>query len=214
VVRRLAALYPEGHPARPRPARRDPLGELVFTVLSQATSDWNRDRAWAALRRRFPRWEDVLRAGPRALERAIAPGGLAPTKARRILAILRAVRAREGRLSLARLRRLPDEEVARELAALPGVGPKTVACVLAFSLGRPRLPVDTHVHRVARRLGLAPPGAPPAATQALLEALVPPPARLDVHLAMIAHGRTTCRAVRPACGRCALAGLCPSAALE
>lgn len=210
IVRRLARAYGRGHPARPRPKRRGPLEELIFTVLSQNTSDVNRDRAWAEMRARYPTWEDVTRAPVRQLAASIATGGLANTKAPRIRAILREVRSREGRLSLARLRRLPDDEARAYLRTLPGIGPKTVACVLAFSLGRPALPVDTHVHRVATRLGLVDARATPERAQGILEALIPPPQRVDAHLDFIAHGRTTCRAQSPACEACVLLDLCPS----
>jgi endonuclease-3 len=209
----LLKAYPAGHQARPSAKKRDPLSELIFTVLSQNTSDVNRDRAWASMKRAYPRWSDVVAAASSALARSIAVGGLAKTKAPRIKAILREVLEREGRLSLARLRHLPDDEVAAYLETLPGVGPKTIACVLAFSLGRPALPVDTHVHRVGGRLRLFDPRLPERAAQGALEALIAPAARLDTHLALIAHGRTTCTALRPACDRCMLAELCPSAGI-
>ena len=191
--------------------KRDPLAELIFTVLSQNTSDVNRDRAWSSMKRAFPRWEDVLAARPRDLEAAIKMGGLAKTKAPRIQAILREIVEREGKPSLATLRKKSDDDVVAYLATLPGIGPKTVACVLAFSLDRPVLPVDTHVHRVGGRLRLFPPKTREAEAQRALEALVPPAKRVDTHVALIAHGRTTCSALRPACERCVLADLCPSA---
>jgi endonuclease-3 len=187
------------------------LSELIFTTLSQNTSDLNRDRAWASMKRAFATWKGVLAAPTPDLERAIAVGGLAKTKAPRIQAILREVIDREGRPSLARLKRMSDEDVVAYLETLPGIGPKTIACVLAFSLGRPRLPVDTHVHRVGGRLGIFDERANVRAAQAAIEAAVPPRDRVDTHLALIAHGRTTCTAQRPACERCILADLCPSA---
>ncbi|MGH2728129.1 MAG: endonuclease III domain-containing protein [Actinomycetota bacterium] len=211
IVRRLLRAYPSSHPARPSGKQRDPLSELIFTTLSQNTSDVNRDRAWASMKREFPTWREVLAAPTAALERAIAVGGLAKTKAPRIQAILREVIDREGRPSLARLRRMPDDEVAAYLETLPGIGPKTIACVLAFSLERPRLPVDTHVHRVGSRLGFFDVRAKDRAAQAAIEAAVPEKNRVETHLALIAHGRTTCTAQRPACDRCVLADLCPSA---
>ncbi len=211
IVGRLKREYPPAHPARPSGKRRDPLSELIFTTLSQNTSDVNRDRAWASMKRAFPTWKDVLAAPAPALERAIAVGGLAKTKAPRIRAILREVIDREGRPSLARLKRMPDQDVADYLETLPGIGPKTIACVLAFSLGRPRLPVDTHVHRVGSRLGFFDARVKDRAAQAAIEALIAEPDRVETHLALIAHGRTTCTAQRPACDRCVLTELCPSA---
>jgi endonuclease-3 len=209
IVRRLLKEYPPDHPARPGGGAKDPLSELIFTVLSQNTSDVNRDRAWASMRKAFPRWSDVLAASTDDLARSIQMGGLAKTKAPRIQAILREVLDREGRLSLARLRRMSDEEVVAYLETLPGIGPKTIACVLAFSLGRPALPVDTHVHRVTGRLGLIDERAGPLQAQRALEEVVKPELRVETHLALIAHGRTTCTALRPACARCPLATLCP-----
>ena len=211
IVRRLLREYPPDHPARPHAKARDPLSELIFTTLSQNTSDLNRDRAWASMKRAFPAWKDVLAAPTPDLERAIAVGGLAKTKAPRIQAILREVIDREGRPSLALLKRMSDEEVVAYLEGLPGIGPKTIACVLAFSLGRPRLPVDTHVHRVGSRLRIFDERANARAAQAAIEAAVPARHRVETHLALIAHGRTTCTAQRPACERCILADLCPSA---
>ena len=210
-MRRLLREYPEGHHARPSGVKKDPLAELIFTVLSQNTSDVNRDRAWASMKRFYPRWEDALRAPERDLEAAIKMGGLSKTKAPRIQTILREVVAREGKPSLAKLRRMSDDDVTAYLATLPGIGPKTIACVLAFSLDRPVLPVDTHVHRVGERLRLFPPKTREAEAQRALEALVRPAKRVDTHVSLIAHGRTTCSALRPACERCVLVDLCPSA---
>jgi endonuclease-3 len=188
----------------------DPLAELIFTVLSQNTSDVNRDRAWASLKHAYPSWKQVLAARAPDLAKTIAVGGLSNIKAPRIQAILREVLDREGRLSLKRLERLGDDEVVAYLRTLPGIGPKTVACVLAFSLGRERLPVDTHVHRVTARLGLTAPRATPEQAQTQIEALVPGPQRVDTHVAIIAHGRTTCRAQRPLCETCVVFDLCPA----
>jgi endonuclease-3 len=193
------------------PRRLDPLEELVVTVLSQNTSDVNRDRAYAALRARFPTWEDLAAARERDVANAIRPGGLANTKAPRILSILREIREREGRLDLSWMHRATDQEVARYLGSLPGVGPKTVACVLAFSLGRPAIPVDTHVFRTAGRLGYIPPGATPAAAHRILEQLVPADLRVQMHVGLIRLGRQVCRPGRPLCEVCPLQDLCPTA---
>lgn len=205
LLRRLL----EAHGPVAPPARREPLDELILTILSQNTSDTNRDRAWSSLRSRFPTWEQVADAPASAVEDAIRPGGLAATKAPRIQAVLRAVRERWGGLDLAGLSGLDDREARGLLEALPGVGPKTAACVLAFSLGRPALPVDTHVHRLAVRLGLIPPGTGPAAAHDALERLVAPHERLPLHVALVRHGRVVCRATRPRCDACVLADLCP-----
>lgn len=212
-MRRLLREYPERHPARPRGTKKDPVEELIFTVLSQNTSDVNRDRAWASMRARFPKWTDVLGSRTADLEDAIKMGGLAKTKAPRIQAILREVLEREGKISLNKLRRMPDDEVAGYLATLPGIGPKTIACVLAFSLERPVLPVDTHVHRIGERLRFYPPKTREVDAQRIYQSLVPAGDRVETHMSLIAHGRTTCTALRPACVRCVIADLCPSAGI-
>src|SRR5204863_1461876 len=127
------------------PRRLDPLEELILTVLSQNTSDVNRDRAYSSLSERFGSWQEVLDADPREVADAIRPGGLANTKAPRIQAILLAIEEHHGTLDLGFLEEMSDEDVRGFLVELPGVGPKTAACVLAFSLERPVIPVDTHV---------------------------------------------------------------------
>jgi endonuclease-3 len=194
------------------------LDELVATVLSQHTSDRNSERAFASLKERFPAWEDVLAAPAQEVADAIRMGGIADQKAVRIQRILAIVAEREGRLDLSRLHELDDDAVEAYLTSLPGVGHKTAACVLTFSMGRAAFPVDTHVHRVATRLGWAGTRAPggrggaASATAAraheVLRALVPADIRYDLHLALIAHGRRVCTARRPACETCAVCGLC------
>jgi len=206
IHRRLLRHFGELEP----PRRADPLEELILTVLSQHTSDANAERAFGSLRARFPTWEAVVRARPATVADAIRSGGLANTKAPRIQAILRAVLEREERFDLARLRRLPDGEAVRYLTSLPGVGPKTAAVVLAFALGRPAIPVDTHVHRVATRLGLVPRSSAERAHRAL-EALVAAELKVPLHVGLIRLGRETCKAGRPRCQECPLVDLCPTA---
>jgi endonuclease-3 len=193
------------------PRRLDPLEELILTVLSQNTSDVNRDRAYRAMRARYPTWEALAAAEEGELATTIRVGGLAPTKAPRILSILSEIRRRGGDLDLSWMRRARSDRVRDYLESLPGVGPKTAACVLAFSLGRPALPVDTHVFRVARRLGLLDRRTTASAAHRVLEALVPPRLRVGLHVGMIRLGRQVCRAGRPRCGVCPLQDLCPTA---
>ena len=183
----------------------------MLTILSQNTSDVNSGRAFAALRDRYPTWESLASAKTRDLARVIRPGGLSNVKAPRILAVLREIREREGEFDLGWMKEAPDREVTEYLTSLPGVGPKTAACVLAFSLGRPALPVDTHVHRVAGRLGLVPPGANAAQAHGVLEAVVPARIRVSMHVGLIRLGREICKAGRPLCETCPLQDLCPSA---
>ncbi|MGH2691050.1 MAG: endonuclease III domain-containing protein [Actinomycetota bacterium] len=211
TVREIHRRLSRTHGPLDPPRRWDPLEELVFTILSQNTSDVNSDRAYAALRARFPSWEALAAARPSQVVAAIRVGGLANVKAPRILAVLREIRRREGGFDLSWMRVAADEEVADYLSSLPGVGPKTVACVLAFSLGRPALPVDTHVHRVATRLGLIPTGMPAARAHAGLAELVPPRMRVPMHVGLIRLGRTICKSGRPRCEECPLVDLCPTA---
>ena len=196
----------------PRRWRRHhpPLDELVLTILSQHTSDTNTERAFSSLRARFPTW-DAVRAGPTAeVADAIRSGGLAALKAPRIQAVLAAVHAERGAFDLDHLASLPLPEAKRWLTNLRGVGPKTAACVLLFSLGRPALPVDTHVHRVARRLGLIGSDVRADAAHGILEAALGPDRErvYAFHVNMIEHGRRVCTARRPFCERCVLTECC------
>ena len=190
----------------------DPVTELVLTLLSQNTSDTNSGRAFQQLLARYPDWDAVLASDPAELEETIRPGGLAPTKARRMRELLEQLRARLGpEWDASLLATLPIGEAKQWLVSLPGVGPKTAACVLLFSLGRAALPVDTHVHRVSQRLGLI--GAKVNAVKAhdALEAQLPPGKYYDFHVSIIRHGRRVCHARRPRCGECVLRDRCPSA---
>ena len=205
IARRLRKAY--GPP--PPPRRLPPLDELILTVLSQHTSDTNRDRAYADLRARFPTWDDVVDAPLPAIARAIRRGGLGPTKSVRIRAILRALRDRGIALDERALTGMRSKPLWDLLVGLPGVGPKTAACVLQFSLGRPYFPVDTHVYRVSRRLGLIDPRADAVTAQEVLQAEVPPREMYAFHMNLIRHGREVCVAQRPFCSQCVLADLCP-----
>lgn len=205
IARRLRRAY--GLP--PPPRRLPPLDELVLTILSQNTNDTNRDRAYADLRAKLPAWEDVAAAPLPVIERAIRSGGLAPTKAPRIRAVLRALRDQGIALDDRALRRIRHDRLFDLLVALPGVGPKTAACVLLFSLDRPYFPVDTHVHRVAVRLGLVAPRSTAVQTQAQLQAALAPADMYEIHMNLIRHGRHVCVALRPVCSQCVLNDLCP-----
>ena len=214
IIARLDEAYgvPEWKP------HHDPTSELVLTILSQNTSDTNSGRAFVRLLEAFPTWDAVIDAPPAKLIAAIQPGGLAPTKAPRIQAALRDIRERTGGFDLSFLGDLPLDEARAWLRSIHGVGPKTVACVLMFALGRPAMPVDTHVFRVAMRLGLISTRSGKAAMTAekahdLLEALVPPEDFYAFHIGLIKHGRRTCSAQRPHCGDCVLADICPSAGM-
>jgi endonuclease-3 len=195
------------------PRRTDPLDELILTVQSQHTSDLNAERAFAALRGAFPTWDEVVRAKPEHLADVIRSGGLANTKAVRIQRILREIHEREGRYDLSFLTRRSDDEVREYLMSLPGVGPKTAAVVMSFSLGRATIAVDTHVHRVSGRLGLIPPKTSADKAHIILEDLIPPELRTSMHVGLISLGREICKAGRPRCEECPLVDLCPTAPL-
>ena len=193
------------------PRRVDPLDELILTVLSQHTSDLNAERAFAQLRAVFPTWSEVMAAPTPAVADAIRSGGLAETKAPRIQSILRAVDDRDGRVDRSRLRDVSDGDARAYLTSLPGVGPKTAAVVLSFALGRDAIPVDTHVHRVSKRLGLIPANASAEKADRLLHDLVPDGLRTPLHVALIRLGREICKAPTPLCRQCPLKDLCPTA---
>lgn len=188
-----------------------PIAELILTVLSQSTSDRNRDVAYLALRERFSDWVAVRDAPVDEIEAAIRPGGISKVKSVRIKAILEAISdtSPDGDLSLDWLPRCSVEEAQRYLTSLPGVGRKTAACVLLFASGMRDVPVDTHVSRVSVRLGLLRPRAPFEEQHDVMLAFTPPGQELELHLNLLRHGRRTCHARRPACGDCALERMCP-----
>jgi endonuclease-3 len=199
---RLRLLY--GRPSAP--PHRQPLDELILTVLSQSTNDRNRDVAFLRLRTRFPSWTAVREAPLEEVEEAIRPGGISKVKSARIQAILRELPDPPSLDHLAEL----DVAAARdELVALPGVGRKTAACVLLFSYGMPDIPVDTHVSRVGTRLALFRPGAPFEELHDDMLALTPRGQELEFHVNLLRHGRRTCHAQRPSCPECALNRMCP-----
>ena len=207
VHQRLLAHY-----GTPRIHRRPPLDELVLTILSQNTNDRNRDRAYAALRARFPSWEAVRDADPQAVIETIRPAGLANQKGPRIQAVLRAITAQRGDLDLSFLAGWPVEEARAWLMQFKGVGPKTAAIVLLFSLGKPAFPVDTHIYRVTGRLGLRPPHWSVERTHVLMEHIFPPETYEAAHLNLIYLGRDVCRPRKPQCARCPVRSLCDAAA--
>ncbi len=184
------------------------LDELVSTILSQNTSDINRDRGFEALRARLPTWEAVRDAPEAEVIDAIRPAGLANQKGPRIQQVLRAITQERGALDLEFLRDMPVDEARVWLTQFKGVGPKTAAIVLLFSLGLPAFPVDTHVHRVTGRLGLRPEKLSADDSHAYFEGLLPPETYYAAHLNLIRHGREVCHARRPECERCVLKSMC------
>jgi endonuclease-3 len=192
----------------------DPISELVSTVLSQNTNDVNRDRAFQRLRERFPTWEAVCQAGEEQIKEAIRIAGLANHKGPAIQRALRHIWEQRGDLSLDFLKDLPLEEAKAWLVSIKGVGPKTAAIVLLFSLGMPAFPVDTHVHRVSGRLGLIGPKVTRERAHVDLEALLPSELYYAFHLNVIRHGRQICAARNPRCELCTLTELCEYYARE
>lgn len=203
VDARLRAAY-----GSPRRRRTDPVSELVGTILSQATTDTQTARSFGALRHAYPTWKQVRNAPAAAIARRIRSSGLSRQKAPRIKRALTAIARERGRIELGFLRGMPLDAARKWLLALDGVGPKTASIVLLFALGKPAFPVDTHVQRVTRRLGWAPPKASAEQVHRLLEPLVPPRAHYRLHINLIRHGRAVCKAARPRCDACMLLDLC------
>ncbi len=186
----------------------DPISELVSTILSQNTNDGNRDQAYNRLRARLPTWEQVRDAPVEQVIEAIRPAGLANQKGPRIQQALRFITHAQGELSLDFLADWPVEKAKSWLSSISGVGPKTAAIVLLFALGRPAFPVDTHIHRVTRRLGLIGPRTLRERAHVELEQLIPTDAYYAFHLNLIRHGREVCTSRNPRCQVCALRDLC------
>ncbi len=193
------------------PVWRNPLpaiDELVSTILSQNTNDVNRDRAFDALRTKFPAWEIVRDAKEKDVIEAIRPAGLANQKGPRIQQVLRAITKERGSLQLDFLADLPIEEARAWLTKFNGVGPKTAAIVLCFSLGKPAFPVDTHVYRVTGRIGLRPEKMTVEQAHLYLESVFPPETYYAAHLNIIRLGREVCNARKPLCPNCPINKLC------
>jgi endonuclease-3 len=181
-----------------------PLDELVSTILSQSTSDINRDRGFNALKERYATWQELVDAPVEEIVATIYPAGLANQKGPRIQDALRFIIGERGELSLDFLADLPQEEARSWLVQIKGVGIKTASIVLLFSFGIPVFPVDTHVHRISRRLGLIGPKVSAEKAHHIIEGIGNPDTFYPMHLNMIQHGRTICQAQRPRCEQCGL----------
>ena len=186
----------------------DVLDMLVAVILSQATSDANSDRTYDALKERFPTWDSVLRAREQTLVETIRLGGLANQKAAVIRGLLREVKERHGSFDLSFLRGLPAAEAVEYLASFRGVGPKTVACTLLFACDAEIFPLDTHIFRVLRRVGLIPPKCSDEFAHAVMNRLVPAGKFYSLHVNLIRHGRALCRPRDPVCERCPVVEYC------
>jgi len=192
----------------------DPVRNLILTILSQNTTDRNRDRAFASLMERFPTLPRLAAAAPAAVEEAIRVGGLARTKASSILSALSRMKRERGAHTLEHLREMPLAEARAYLTSFPGVGVKTANVQLLFSFGKEAFPVDTHILRVTKRLGLVPATADLAKAALLLEPHVPPGEHMPLHLNLIRLGREICRPGRPLHAECPLLPVCPEGARE
>ena len=186
----------------------DPLDGLILTVLSQNTNDKNRDAAFTKLKTLYPAWPDVIQAGRAKLEDAVRSAGLAHTKAGRIINILNIIHEDFGEYSLEKLARENSGTIREYLRALPGVGAKTVACVMLFDMKMPAFPVDTHITRISKRVGVAPEKTSPEEISCFYESIVPISRCLGGHVNIIEHGREICRARNPKCSSCVLASRC------
>jgi endonuclease-3 len=205
ILRRLQTRYGR----RPWKCWGKGIDVLVGTILSQNTSNANSSAGYRQLRRRFKSWNAVAAAPVEEVERHIRVSGLSNQKAPRIQSILRQIKTEHGKIDLQFLSGFDEQQAYEYLTRFNGVGPKTANCVLLFAFGKGVFPVDTHIHRIARRLKLI--GAKATAEQAheLLKPLIAPRDRYEMHVLLIEHGRRTCRAINPKCERCALLDVCP-----
>jgi len=209
-IERILGLLTSRYGSHNWQSSQSPLVVLIQTILSQNTSDINSGQAFESLLTSFSSFEDVATAEVDEIATSIRVGGLGNIKAKRIKQVLNEIKQEQGELDLSFLNQLPLAEARNWLRQLPGVGTKTANCVLLFSLGRPALPVDTHISRVAKRLGFVDSRASVERAHELLESLVPHGDVYQFHTLMIEHGRKACKARRPRCTRCVLWELCPS----
>jgi endonuclease-3 len=189
-------------------AGSDPLDMLVSVILSQATSDTNSRRTFAELKRRYPTWDEALRARESSIAAAIKSGGLANQKARVIKNLLKQIRELRGSLDLSFVAGMSNEDAAKYLSQFRGIGPKTVACTLLFACGKEVFPLDTHIFRVLRRVGLVPERCSDARAHEMLNRVVPSGKFYSLHVNLIRHGRKICRPREPLCGRCPIVEYC------
>jgi endonuclease-3 len=206
--RQVYALLAETYGEPQRQRHLPPVDQLVNTILSQQTNSANRQKAFDALKETFADWEAVMSAPLDDVREAIRPAGLANQKAPRIQNALRYVMRERGELSLDFLAERPVEEGKKWLTAIKGVGPKTASIILLFTFGLPAFPVDTHVHRVSRRLGLIGPKVTADKAHEILENIGEPDEYYAFHVNLIRHGRQICKARTPKCHICPLQAHC------
>jgi endonuclease III len=212
VAERLEGTY--GSPGRdgdlPLGNKVDPLDELIFIILTVMT-EFGVDGVYRELRKRYPTWEQLMAARVSTIARILQPIGLREQRARRIKSLLREIQRREGKVDLTRLHVMRDDDAEAYLVTLPGVGKKVARCVMLYSLGRDTFPVDSHVLRVLKRLGLAESALTLQSSQDLLQGRIPQVLRYTLHVNLVIHGRTVCKARQPNCAACVLRPPCPAA---
>jgi endonuclease-3 len=204
IIQNLERAY--GVPENKRAS--DPLDMLVHVILSQATSDTNSNRTFAALKARFPTWDDVLRARASSIASTIRSGGLANQKAAVIKSLLRQIKDEHGTLDISFLHDLSAEEAQKYLSQFRGIGPKTIACTLLFACRKEVFPLDTHIFRILRRVGLIPQKCSDARAHQIMDKIVPEGKFYSFHVNLIRHGRALCRPRDPLCERCPIVEYC------
>jgi len=207
-IKRLSLKLEKTYGKKRWKVHNDPLSELIATILSQNTSDHNSHKAFSNLRSEFKTWDKVRKARVRKIADTIRSGGLADVKAKRIKDILNQIHEENRNLDLRFLKKWKTEKIKAYLRKFKGVGEKTIACVLLFSLKRPAMPVDTHVLRVSKRLGLVLRKSNASKAEVILEELIPANMVYQFHLNLIEHGRNICRATNPRCASCVLLENC------
>ena len=210
AIEEISKILEQEYGPREWHSEQDPIDVLIGTILSQNTSDANSGRAFASLKASFGSWEAVASAPTEHIAQTIKCGGLSQIKAARIKQVLDQIEKEQGHINLDALKSKTTVEAKDHLMHLPGVGHKTASCVLLFSLGKPSLPVDTHVFRVAKRLGMIDSNVSAEKAHSLLQEQIPPSKVYQFHIHMIEHGRRICHARRPRCNRCILQDTCPS----
>jgi endonuclease-3 len=210
-LKRILKLLTEGYGPRPWKCWGKGVDVLVDTILSQNTSNKNSDAGYRKLRRRFRSWNQVADAPVEEVEKCIRISGLSRIKAPRIQQILRQIKKAQGKIDLQFLNERTDEEAFQYLRSFKGVGPKTAACTLLFAFSKAVFPVDTHIHRIARRLGIVGEKVSAEGAQETLTPLIAPEDRYAMHVLLIEHGRKRCVAINPKCDQCVLRRMCPSA---
>src|SRR5436853_5122752 len=198
IIQNLERTY--GVPLNERAS--DPLDMLIKIILSQATSDTNSHRTFAALKKRFPTWDAALRAREQAIADTIRSGGLANQKAAVIKSVLSQIKTEHGTLDLNFLHDVSSEEATRYLSQFRGIGPKTIACTLLFACRKQLFPLDTHIFRILRRIGLIPQKCTDARAHEIMNRIVPKAKFYSFHVTLIRHRRTLCCPRAPICERC------------